>query len=227
MAKSLKVRVITKEEQEEKYKMIVYLFVVGALIFLLYLAYNYIRTLGFNHNSTIALIISIPVILLVFIFKSKKIYWAIKSLSQDNYHKNKYKKQNRKGFFWLLIITLLILVVLFLQFYPSIPNKINSITENSQTIKEENSFIELANQRDYPKVNVLTDLESKEICSLKCEGNLMSYTSDTSNFYVIECDCGRINSLSMQVEVEPKNYYLDLKTLKEITREEFLLKIGK
>jgi len=184
MAEPIKVRLITREEQEEKYKMIVYLFVVGFLIFLLYLSYNYIRTLGFNHNSATALMISIPLILLICMFNGKKIYWSIKSLSQDDYHKNKYKIQNRKGFFWLSFIVLLIIIVLSLQFYPSISNKINGIVENSQTIKAENSFIELANQKGYPKTSVLTNSESNEICSLKCGGNLMSYTSDTPNFYV-------------------------------------------
>jgi len=133
MAEPIKVRIITKEEQESKYKMIVYLFVVGFLIFLLYLSYNYIRTLGFNHNSTIALMISAPLILLICIFKGKKIYWSIKSLSQDNYHKNKYRKQNRKGFFWLLMIGLLILIILFLQFYPSVSKDFSSQTKVAES----------------------------------------------------------------------------------------------
>jgi len=144
MAEPIKVRVITKEEQEEKYKMIVYLFVVGFLIFLLYLSYNYIRTLGFNHNSAIALMISIPIILLICIFKGKKIYWSIKSLSQDNYHKNKYRGQNRKGFFWLLMIGLLILIVLFLQYSQNIPSDFQSLKEFS--LKDNKNLLTAFNQ---------------------------------------------------------------------------------
>jgi len=236
MVEPLKVRIITKEEQEEKYKMLVYLFFVILTGFLLYSLYNYIQSLGFNHNSSIALMISIPLILLILIFRGKKIYWAIRSLSQDKYHKEKYKKQNRKGFFYLFLVGLLLLSILFFQYYPTFLDYINKYTENSKNIKAEDSFLELAKSKNYPKIGVLSNDESEEICSLKCEGNLLSYTPDTSEFYVIECNCGKnVNSLDVmadldsgkEVDLKLNDYYIDLKNLQELTREEFMKRIGK
>lgn len=233
MPEPIKVRIITPEEQEEKYKNIVYFFLFAGIIALLYFAYNYIRKLGFNSNSAIAVMIVIPVIFLILIFKGKKIYWAIKSLFQDKYHKEKYKRQNRKGFLWLSLIILLILIVLFLQYYPKVSTYINNSIQTNKNIESGNSFLELAKNKGYPKLNVLSKAEASEICTLKCNSNSMNLNSytETLSFDVIECSCSNMNTLAItsgqQTEVKEGDYYLDLKTLKEITREEFMQRIGK
>lgn len=233
MAKPIRVRIVTKEEQEEKFKMIVELFLVTVLGFLLYLSYNYIRGLGFNHNSAIVLMVSFPLILLIFIFRGKKIYWAVRSLSQDKYYKRRYKKQDRKGFFWLSIIGLLLVIILFFQYSSSISNYINISFETSKNLKAENSFIELAKNKGYPKPNTLSKDEGIEICTLKCNSNSMKLNShtETLSFNVIKCVCSNIDFLRVtsgqQTEVKTGHYYVDVKTLKELTREEFLIRIGK
>ena len=99
-------------------EIVIYFILILFLGFILYSAYNFIRGLGFNNNSAISLMISIPLIALILVFRGKKIYRALNS-------KKKFSP-------WLLIIILLIVIVLFLQFQPVIFTKSSNSFGNSE-----------------------------------------------------------------------------------------------
>jgi hypothetical protein len=197
--------------------MVVYLFLVAILGFLLYSAYNYIRTLGFNHNSTIALMISAPLILLIFLFRGKKIYWAIRSLSQDKYHKIKYKKQNRQGFFWLFIIGLSLLIILFFQYSPSISSNISNSIENSKidNILQDFSSTDWEAQGDNSPI-------VRNFCSDVCSPASLTSYGIGGYGKVISCNCGNIDMFKGTAE-GVRNYYFDYEgnVLKEVSEKEY------
>lgn len=177
-----------EQEQEENSGGFVLAVITAILVALVFLV-EFLVNKGFTTGSAIALIVAVPIIVLILIFKGSVIYERLQDRTSE-----------KEGYIWLGVIIFLILLVLFLQFQPLIiPEKIqelrNKVSEShieSREIiesRDKDSFLELAREKGYPKEVPLSEEETKEICELKCDTkDFKNYSSFNDNIVLCNCE---------------------------------------
>lgn len=138
--------------------------------------------------------------------------------------------KHKERFIYIIIIVILILfLILYKGIDISVFKKINNSINNSNLFsekevnQEEKSFIELANEKGYPKGRDLTGGEAIELCKLRCGKQEIRSWDNTFNplYKVIQCKCKDIGTNSTNIN----NYLIDIETLEDISIEELQLRV--
>lgn len=88
---------------------------IGVVLIALALLVEFLVNKGFTTGSAIALIVAVPIIVLILIFKGSLIYGRLQGRTSE-----------KGGYFWLGVIIFLILLVLGLQYLPAFIERISN-----------------------------------------------------------------------------------------------------